>query len=169
MTITAGVAQQNVTLTLGGFALLVVGLTAIVVHMLDHAIRDTTEERRRLQDSLAEERRRLQEAQEEVQADRLKYLAARAHVDHEAERLCRLGIQMELDTTARLVAEREELMAELEDRTASLKNEGFQLGLVYNDRGLIGDALYPRPDAKVIQLPVGTVGSTAGRGAYSPS
>lgn len=143
VTIAAGAAQQNIALALGGFALIVTGLTAVVLRAMDRAIRDTAEERHRLQRALAE-----------VEADRMKYVALRADVDSDAERLCRLGVQMEHDTLAQLAAEREELMADLEDKRAAIMREGFDLGLNLNDRNVIANALQPRPDAKVIHLPV---------------
>jgi len=158
LTIAAGAAQQNIALALGGFALVVTGLTAVAIHVIVSAIRDT-----------AEERRRLQEARDEVEEDRTRCIALRAGVDADEERLCRLGVQMEHDTAEQLAAERAELMAELEDKRAAIKREGFVIGLNLNDRGVIANALQPRPDAKVIHLPVGTIGSAAGQGAYSPS
>lgn len=143
LTIAAGAAGQNIALALGGFALIVTGLTAIVLRAMDRAIRDTTEERRRLQ-----------KARDEVEADRARHIALRAGVDADAERLCRLGVQMEHDNAVQLAAERAELMAELEDKRAAIRREGFNIGLRLNDRNVIGDALRPRPDAKVIHLPL---------------
>ena len=142
-TIAAGAAQQDIALALGGFALIVSGLTAIVLRAMDRAIRDTAEERHQLQKALAE-----------VEADRVKYVALRAVVDADAERLCRLGVQMEQDAVAQLAVEREELTAELEDKRAVIMREGFNIGLSLNDRGVIASALQPRPDAKVIRLPL---------------
>ena len=143
VTIAAGAAQQNVALALGGFALIVTGLTAVVLRSMDRAIRDTAEERHRLQKALAE-----------VEADRMKYVALRAVVDADAERLCRLGIQIEQDAAVQLATQREELMAELEDKRAEIKREGFDIGPNLNDRGVIANALQPRPDAKVLHLPL---------------
>lgn len=139
LTIAAGAAQQDITLALGGFALLCVGLTATVIH----AIRDT-----------AEERRQLQRDQRQVEAERRTIMAMRVRVNDDEERLCRLGTEMERDTTARLTAEREAMLAELEDKKAAFVRKGFDIGLRLNDRDVIGDALRPRPNAKVIQLPV---------------
>lgn len=158
LTIAAAGAKQNVALALGGFALIVAGLTAVVVYVLARAIRDTTEERRQLQTSRAE-----------VEADWRKYFAARAYVDHEAERLCRLGAQMEQDNAALLASEREEMLADLADREAAIMQRGFDICLDLSDRNVVGDALRPRTDAKVISLPVGTIGSAAGQGTYSQS
>jgi hypothetical protein len=84
----------------------------------------------------------------------VKYVALRAIVDADAERLCRLGVQMEQDAVAQLAAEREELAAALEDKRAAIMREGFLIGLNLNDRNVIANALQPRPNAKVIHLPV---------------
>lgn len=179
LTIGAGAMHSDTALAIGGLALVIMGLTGAAVHVLARIIRDTTfdrrkmqraldDERRRLHLSLNEERQRLQRAIEEVEADRARYLILRASTDAEAEALCRLGIQMERDTAATLAAEREEMLADLEDKRSAIMNKGFQIGLDYNDRGVLKDALYPRPEAQVIQLR-GTVGSAPGQGAYSPS
>ncbi|MCX5209702.1 hypothetical protein OG689_10450 [Kitasatospora sp. NBC_00240] len=156
--ISLAVALDNVVLAIVSLTAVIAGIAAVVTHIIDQAIRDTGEERRRLQSALTL-----------VEEERMRLVAARAAVDADAERVVRHAAWLEADTRIRLAAERAELEAEFEDKRASLKQEGFFLGLDYNDRGVLDNALRPHVEAKVLRLPVAAVGSTAGHGAYSPS
>lgn len=156
--VAAGAHQEHTALALGGFALIVTGLTSIVIDVLTRAICETNAERRQLHSALAT-----------ADEARMRYLAARKYFDDEKERLCRVVIQLEHDAASQLASEREELMADIEDKRSEIKREGFDLGLNYNDRGIVKDALHPQPDAKVFTLPVNSVATTAGKGTYSPS
>lgn len=156
--VSAAICQDNDTAAIGSLALVIIGISALVTHVMERAIRDTTEERRRLQDSI-----------NEVAVDRARCVAARAAVDADRERLCRMAERMEREAEGQLAAERAELQAEFEDKLSAEKRKAFQLGVAYNDRGLFDHIAQPQVDAKVIRLPERALGSTAGQGAYSPS
>ena len=158
LAVSAAIASDDDTAAIGSLALVIIGISALITHIVERAIRDTTEERRRLQDSLSE-----------VEMDRARYVALRARVDAEEERLCRQADRLEHDTKAQLARERAAMQAEFEDKYSRVKTEGFRLGVAYNDRGLLDHVAQPRVDAKVIRLPGRALGSSAGQGAYPPS
>lgn len=158
LAVSAAIAQDDDTAAIGSLALVILGISALVTHVMERAIRDTAEERRRLQDSLSE-----------VEIDRARYVALRARVDAKEERLCRQADRLEHDTRDQLAREQAVMQAEFEGKYSEVKTEGFRLGVAYNDRGLLDHVAQPRVDAKVIRLPERTLGSTAGQGAYSPS
>lgn len=169
----AAIPSHSPTQGVAGLALIIVGVTAWVLTVIDHAIRDTARERKRLQDLIDEEF-----------TEKAKYQALRGIIEGERERMCHEMAKLEHDTAERLAAEierlrtiaeaeREELMAELEDREAAIKTEGWQRGFDHGVRGItLDEALHSGDDATVFQLPVSAIGSggtSASRGAYLPS
>lgn len=149
--------DTNPTLAVAGLALIVIGATAAALR----AIRDT-----------GRERDRLQRVVDEAQAERAKYVAARALVDRDAEYVCEQMEKNERETAAyiaaeterlqaQVAAEREELLAEIEDKRSAIKREGFLIGLDAGTRGVVFEPARPSSQAVVIQMPRAAVGSEA--------
>jgi hypothetical protein len=152
-------ATDSVPQAAAGIALVILGGAVRALRVIEHAIRDTTHERNRLQVE-----------QEAAQALHMKYVAARALLDREAESLCAQMATLERETTERIATEREELMAELEDREADLKRQGWWLGYDAGQRGILLGGSKSAVGATVIPMPIRNIGSdatTAGKGGMS--
>jgi hypothetical protein len=153
-------AEHDQVAALVGLTLVVIGLAAAVTRIIHTAVADT-----------AAERQRLHAAEERANSEYMRYIAARALVDADAERLCRQATELEARTTQQIAAERHQLMADVEDRAAALKQEGYFIGLAHGQRGVAeakAGALNGRM-AAVIPLPTPAVGSesTVGSGHSS--
>jgi hypothetical protein len=97
----------------------------------------------------------------------MKYVAARALLDREAEHLCAQVAEMERKAAELIAAERAALADELEDRESDLKRQGWALGYDVGRRGIILGAPQSAGGAIVIPMPARSVGSdvtTAGTG-----
>lgn len=165
----AATLQDRPAQAIAGVGLMMLGATRCVMGLVERAVRDTSHERDRLQQTLRE-----------TQAEHTRYLVARAFVDREAEDLCRLMKEGEEKATAYIVAEakrlntqvaaeRERLLAEVEDRSAALKTQGFIQGLNAQISGITLDSDRPAHGARVIHLPrtpIGSDATTAGRGSH---
>lgn len=151
-----------------GVALVVMGGISRARRSVERVIRDTSRERDRLQRAL-----------DEAEAEHKRYIAARAVVDHEAERLCQQMAKAEHETAERLAAaladldaqaaaEREELLAEVEDRRNAIKLEGWVNGYDAGERGILAETSRSTTGATVIHLPLSALKSdvtTAGTGS----
>lgn len=169
--IAASIPEHAPTQAVAGLALILAGITSYALNVIDRAVRDTSHERDRLQEEL-----------KATQAERMRCVVARAFVDREAEQLCQKMELAEQETavylatqTARIMAlaaaEREELLADVEDRESSLKREGFLRGLDAGIRGIALPSSAPTAGAVVIQMPRAAIGSkpnAAGHGAHTP-
>ncbi|WP_035796328.1 hypothetical protein [Kitasatospora mediocidica] len=169
--ISASIPAHTPTQAVAGLALILTGITSYALNVIDRAVRDTSHERDRLQEELKATR-----------AEHMRYVVAKAFVDREAEELCR---NMELaeqenaaylaSQTARVMAlaaaEREELLADVEDRESSLKRQGFLQGFDAGLRGIALPPTAPTTGAVVIQMPRAAIGSNpnaAGHGVHTP-
>lgn len=155
---------------IAGLALVCVGLAAWIPTVIDRAIRDTTAERARLQ-RLTDENI-IQEQQ---------YIAARAVLDNDRERLVQEMDRVEREAAAQVAAEKRRLRAraeaertalqlEFEQQRSTLKMDAYLKGLDHGERGIMLGG--PATDAVVIQLPLGAIGSgrtKASHGVPSPS
>jgi hypothetical protein len=141
-----------------GLILAIVGAAAAVTRVIHNAVTDTAVERRRLH--LAEER---------AAAEYARYIAARAIVDADAERLCRDAADMEARSARSLANERERLNLETEELRGALKREGYRLGFAHAQRGIVEAQSQVGRMATVIPLPAPAIGSesTAGSGHSS--
>ena len=159
------VARTTPTHAIAGVAAMLLGAIAKALRIVEQNIRDTSRERDRLH---AEE--------QAAQAVHMQYVTARALVDREAENLCEqmAKVERELDQrladelerlTAKAEADREELLAELEDHKSALKAAAWFSGYDAGQRGILLEPARPTGGAVVIPLPLPPIGSDATTGA----
>jgi len=167
--IAAATLQDKPAQAIAGVGIMMLGATRCVMALVERAVRDTSHERDRLQRALRE-----------AQAEHTRYMVLRAFVDREAEDLCRQMEKNEEATAAYIAAEtdrlntqaaaeREELLAEIEDLRIAIKTEGFQIGYAAGTRGITFGPARPPAGAVVIQLPrppIGSDATTAGKGSH---
>ncbi|MEU6235909.1 hypothetical protein [Kitasatospora sp. NPDC047058] len=156
----AALLKSNTAAAVVALTLVVIGIAAVVTRTIHTAVTDTTAERQRLY-----------AAQDRTNAEYMRYIAARAIVDADAERLCRQAAELETRVAAMIAKERDELLADVEDRAAELKQEGYFIGLEHGQR-TIAEAEAGAPSghmATVIPLPAPAIGSesTVGSGHSS--
>lgn len=169
-----GIGLSAVALSLLGLPTQAAGIALIVIGGISRARRSVEDVIR----NTSRERDRLQRALDEAEAEHKRFLMARAVVDHEGERLCQQLAKAERDAAERLAAglqdlriqaaaEREDLLAEIEDRRSAIKMEGWLIGYSAGERGILGGVDPLAAGATVIHLPVSTLKSdatTAGHG-----
>ncbi|MFD0405505.1 hypothetical protein [Kitasatospora sp. NPDC127116] len=137
-----------------GLIFAIIGAAATVTRVIHSAVTDT-----------AIERRRLHRAEERTAAEYARYIAARAIVDADAERLCRDAADMEARSARRLADERERLRLETEDLRGALKRQGYQIGFAHAQRGIVEAQNQVGRMATVIPLPSPAVGSEPATGS----
>lgn len=141
-----------------GVAFIVVGAVGRALRIVERAVRDTTHERDRLQ-----------REQDAAQALHMRYVAARGGLDREREYLCEQMAKVEQDAATYIAAEREALLADLENRESALVKRGWAIGYAHGDRGLLLDVSSTGTDAVVIPMPLPALGSdapAAGKGSH---
>ncbi|MEU8920023.1 hypothetical protein AB0D10_03670 [Kitasatospora sp. NPDC048545] len=158
--VTAGAAviQHDEALAIVGLIFAIVGAAAMVTRIIHAAVTDT-----------AIERRRLHLAEEHAASEYARYIAARAIVDADAERLCREAADIEARSARRLAEERERLQLETEATRGALKREGYRIGFAHGQRGIAEAHNQPGRMATIIPLPAPSAGSdpTLGSGHLS--
>lgn len=154
------VVQLSVPIALAALAFVMVGLAAAVTHVIERAVTNTDLEREQLL--------RAQEQANELFA---KNLLTRSHLDEQSGWLRHRAEELEAELEQRAQQEREELLADLEDRRAAIKREGYFTALDHVKRGILTPGM-PLPDgtgATVIQLPVQDLGSNPSAERGNPS
>lgn len=155
---------------IAGLALVCAGLAAWIPTAIDRAIRDTSAERAQLARLM-----------DENISQEQQYIAARAVLDNDRERLIQEMERVEREAADTIAVEKRRLRAnadaeraalelEFEQQRAKLKLDAYLTGLGHGERGITLEG--PAVDAKVIQLPLGPIGSgrtKASQGANSPS
>lgn len=151
--VTSAARHGNVALAIAGMTLVIVGIAAVVIHVITRAITDTSAERRSLQ-----------EAESRAVSEYMRYLSARATLDADADRLCREAAQLELDSAHQLIEARETLQLEFDDRLEAEKRKAYFKGMAHATRGAAALNAPNGGEAVVIQLPFPAVGSNSGSG-----
>jgi len=105
-----------------------------------------------------------EEDRERIHREEIDVCAKRAILDNETHRATRAIEEQQNALRAQITAEREEMLAEVEERRQQYKREGFQVGFEMAKRGVAAETL--TEGATVIHLPVGTYQpTTLGEGA----
>ncbi|MFF0409169.1 hypothetical protein ACFYUY_01870 [Kitasatospora sp. NPDC004745] len=154
----AAIIDHDAVVAVIGFTFVIIGAGSAALRVVYAAITDTAMERSRLQ--LAEER---------ATSEYTRYIAARAIVDADAERLCREAAGIEARAEHHLAEEREKLLVELEGQRSALKLAAYRLGFNHALRG-VAEAGAPADHlATVIPISALAVGSdsTVGSGQSS--
>lgn len=135
-----GAIRSDLPPALGGTCLVVTALTLIALAIIRTWTRDA-----------AAERRELAEARHEAEAERRKHFAGQAALECEMTRLNRDMAAERARIAATLIAEREAMRAELEERRLQITTEAFRTGVEMERAGML------RPDAplppNLIQFP----------------
>lgn len=154
------VALGDASAAVAGLTIVIVGIASVVICINEAAVRDTSTERRQLQ-----------AAKDAAQQEYARWVAMRAELDLETERVLRAAELSERGRRAEYERLREELFADLEDRGATLRKEGYLLAIKHQDRGLLTPPSRDAVDAQVIPLPrtVGSSPTASGQGVHIPS
>lgn len=135
-----GAARGDLPAALGGTCLVVIAVTLLALAVIRTWITDA-----------ASERRELASARREADADRRKHFAGQAALECEMTRLNRDMAAERARIAATLIAEREAMRAELEERRLQITTEAFRTGVEMERAGML------RPDAplppNLIQFP----------------
>lgn len=116
--------------------------------------------------SLDAGRTELDADRDRVHHDEIDVAAKRALVDYEALRATRAIEERQEFLLAQIDAEREKMLAEVDDRKNFYRSEGFQSGFGVGVRGVAAET--PTEGATVIHLPVGDQRpTTMGQGAIT--
>ena len=126
-------SNDDVAGSIGGACLVMAGLTAVILVLVRHWIRNT-----------AEERRILGAAQREAQAERSRYFAAQAALENEMGRLNRDMAAERHRIATTLVAERAQMNREFKERHAVSVAEAFRTGVEMERAGML------KPDQPVV-------------------
>jgi uncharacterized protein YcgL (UPF0745 family) len=149
--------RHDAVVALVGLTLVVIGLAGAVTHIICAAITNTDRERRQLHT-----------AEERANGEYMRYIAARAIVDADSERLCREAAALEAQTLQQLAAERAAMQDEFDTARTKIKQQGYFIGLAHGQRTIAEAAAGPHTGrmATVIPLPTPPAGSepTAGSG-----
>lgn len=154
------VALGDASVAVAGLTIAIVGIASVVICINEAAVRDTSTERQQLQ-----------AAKDAAQQEYARCLTARAELDVETERVLRAAESSERGRRAHYENLRAELFADLEDRKATLKKEGYLLAIAHQDRGLLSRPSRDAVDAQIITLPrpVGSSPTASGQGVHVPS
>lgn len=135
-----GVMRSDVPCSLGGTSLIVAALTLIALAVIRTWIGDARDERRELAD-----------ARREAESEQRRYFALQAALNGEATRLNRDMAMERARVAATLIAEREAMSREFEERRLDEQKEAFRAGVEMERAGMLKpDA--PAP-ANLIQFP----------------
>lgn len=113
-----GVMRSDVPCSLGGTSLIVAALTLIALAAIRTWISDTRDERRELADS-----------RRQADAEQRRYFALQAALNGEMTRLNRDMALERARIAAKLIAEREAMRREFEERRLDEQKEAFQAGI----------------------------------------
>lgn len=137
-----GVIQRDLARSLGGACLAVPALNFIVLITIKVAIADTREERRILA-----------AATREAQAERSTYIAAKAALENEQGRLTRDMAAERARIRAKLIADRQALAAEFEEKRNQLVEEAMTTAITLYLKSKRGEHTKAPARGAIIQFP----------------